>query len=48
MKKRLKSFTIAAFAAAYLAAPVPALAAAAPEVGRPRLTSPASTAMAQR
>ena len=34
MKKRLKSFTIAAFAAAYLAAPVPALAAAAPEVGK--------------
>ena len=35
MRKRLKSFTIAAFAAAFLAAPaMPALAAAAPEVGK--------------
>ena len=35
MRKRLKSFTIAAFAAAFLSAPaMPALAAAAPEVGK--------------
>ena len=34
MRKRLKSFTIAAFAATFLAAPVPALAAAVPEAGK--------------